>query len=740
MSKHNKKRKENKETVAPKKSWTDYRVYDEEVEQTIDVMEKRLHFQDLISDLTSKFIDLPASEVNRQIDDGLKQIVEFLGIDRSAFMTFSPEMKEFRLTHTYGAEGIAFGPGVLVAEALPWYSAKLQREEVFKLEYPDDLPEEASAEITYCQQIGLKSNLTIPISIGGSLICSISFTSFRNHRSWSDELIEQLRRVGEIFAHATYRRNADLKLQKQCEFEQLISNLSARITNLIPIDVDHEINQGLRILVEFFGADRSSLLQLSENEKEFIVTHIYAGKGVKWLAKIPMRKYYPWALNRILRGEIVSFTSVKELPAEAASDLKNMHILGLKSNITVPIQHDNVVKYALAVGAVNQERKWPEGIAPRMQLFGEIFINSLLRQKNSEMLQKREKELRYANKEITRLSDQLKHENIYLQEEIKAGHNFGEMIGHSEGLKYIFYKIKQVAPTNTIVLVLGETGTGKELVARSLHQFSSRKDRPLIKVDCCSLPANMIESELFGHEKGAYTGAHALRIGRFELADGATIFLDEIAELPPELQSKLLRVLEDREFERLGSSHTLKVDVRIIAATNRHLESEVENGNFREDLYYRLNIFPLTLPPLRERKEDISELTEAFVQRFSRQLGKQINTIPGEILNILQKYSWPGNIRELENTIERAVITTEGSVLQLMDNLKNVHTSMKTSIPGETLQERELNYILEVLEKTSWRIEGKNGAAIILGLHPDTLRSRMKKLGIQRPSSQSKVN
>jgi len=286
---------------------------------------------------------------------------------------------------------------------------------------------------------------------------------------------------------------------------------------------------------------------------------------------------------------------------------------------------------------------------------------------------------------------------------------------------------------NATVLLLGETGTGKGVVARAIHSSSTRKNRPMITVNCNALPANLIESEFFGREKGAFTGSNARQIGRFELADGGTIFLDEIGEMPLELQSKLLRVIQDGEFERLGSPRTIKADVRIIAASNRNLEEEIRAGRFREDLFYRLNVFPITIPPLRKRMEDIPLLVNHFVAKFNKKIGKRIETVSKETLNALQEYHWPGNVRELESVIERAVITSQGSALQVLDRFD---TFGKRGEPAgedvKALAEMEQDHILQVLRKTGWRIEGKNGAAVLLGLNPSTLRFRMRKYGIVR--------
>jgi transcriptional regulator with GAF, ATPase, and Fis domain len=307
----------------------------------------------------------------------------------------------------------------------------------------------------------------------------------------------------------------------------------------------------------------------------------------------------------------------------------------------------------------------------------------------------------------------------------------------------VLKQAEQVAPTDTTVLILGETGTGKELLAHLIHEHSNRKERPLVKVNCAALPASLIESELFGHERGAFTGAAARRVGRFEIADGASIFLDEIGELPLELQAKLLRVLQGGEFERLGSSHTIKVDVRVIAATNRDLNRAVEEGKFRSDLFYRLNVYPIHVPPLRERREDIAPLALAFLAESERRLDHSFSGISQSVLNSLQRYDWPGNVRELQNVIERAAVTSSGGSLRLpktwastpahesAENLPGISAS-GSEVRGITLEEIERDYVLRVLKQTRWRIEGGAGAAKLLGMHPSTLRSRMHKLGIQR--------
>ncbi len=322
-------------------------------------------------------------------------------------------------------------------------------------------------------------------------------------------------------------------------------------------------------------------------------------------------------------------------------------------------------------------------------------------------------------------------ENLYLQEQVKVQHDFDEIIGVSRPIKKVLGAVERVARTDTTVLLLGETGTGKCLVGRAIHNLSPRGEKTFVDVNCAALPAGLMESELFGHEKGAFTGALSRRVGRFELADGGTILLDEIGEIPGDLQVKLLRVLQEGEFERVGSSSTIKANVRVIAATNRDLETAVQEGRFRPDLYYRLSAFPIRLPPLRERAEDIPLLVKHFVGKYGARLGKRIDTIPQAVMDALLAYPWPGNVRELENVIERGVILSRSAQLELGEwPPKPVAVRGATRFP--TLEELERDHIMAALELTGWRVSGGKGAAKLLGLKPTTLEARMKKLGITR--------
>jgi transcriptional regulator with GAF, ATPase, and Fis domain len=374
---------------------------------------------------------------------------------------------------------------------------------------------------------------------------------------------------------------------------------------------------------------------------------------------------------------------------------------------------------------VQTEHVWPKDIIEQSKAIGKVIL-SAMRRREAEV------KLHSSYDEIKLLKERLEVENIYLRDQISVQSTHKDIIGNSDAMKYVLYKIKQVAPSDSTVLILGETGTGKELVAEAIMNESSRRNRPFVKVNCAALPANLIESELFGREKGAFTGSQARQIGRFELADKGTIFLDEVGELPLELQAKLLRAVQSGEFERLGSPHTVKVDVRIIASTNRDLINEVKKGQFREDLYYRLNVFPVTVPPLRERKEDIPMMIKYFLKKFGKKIGKQIERVPYDVIKALQNYQWPGNVRELENIIERSMIISPDSTLHLADKLETSEIADHGTSQSKDLSEVERDHILQILDQTRWKIEGKKGAAEILNLNPSTLRTRMRKLGIKR--------
>jgi formate hydrogenlyase transcriptional activator len=511
-------------------------------------------------------------------------------------------------------------------------------------------------------------------------------------------------------------------LEDRLRFETLIADLSAQFVNLDSDLIDGAIQDAQRRIIEALDLDRSSLFQFSDDGTELIFTHYWSRPGFPPppLTASPTAMF-PWAAARILKGETICFSSVLEVPPDTP-DRENMIRLGTKSNVTLPLVVSGRVVGAIAFGSLRTERPWPADVLNRLGLVAQVFANALARKIT-------ETELRSVLAENARLRDRLAGENVYLRNEAKARRAAREITAESLVMRRVLEQIEQVAPTGTTVLLLGETGTGKELIAAAIHDRSRRASRPMVRVNCAAIPQALIESELFGREKGAYTGATTRQIGRFEVADDSTIFLDEVGELAGDVQVKLLRVLQERQIERLGSSRPIDIDVRVIAATNRDLERAVADGTFREDLYYRLEVFPIRVPPLRERPEDIPILAWSFVQEFAKALGKRIESIPKEQALVLQRYTWPGNVRELRNVIERAVIVSTGPRLVVEPPRARLGTTGRSV----RLAEVERDHIRAVLENAGWRVRGHGGAAELLGLKPSTLEGRMTKLEIRRP-------
>jgi formate hydrogenlyase transcriptional activator len=514
----------------------------------------------------------------------------------------------------------------------------------------------------------------------------------------------------------TTTQEGETALHALLGFERFLSDLSARFIRARGEEVDSLVHEGLRSFIGLLCVDRCTLTEVDPRLHHTYVRFSSARDGCATIPPMRSDLLFPWTTARLLENNVVTLNYPYSFPPEAAEDRKNAELGKFRSSIHIPIVADGSVRYILSAATVEVHRLWPDILTPRLRLLGEVMANALIRKERDEA--------------IRAMQESLENENVSLREAVNTNEEYAEIIGKSESLLYALYRMERVAPTDATVILRGETGVGKELFARAIHRRSARKEKALLKVDCASLSPSLIENELFGHERGAFTGAVDARKGRFETASGGTVFLDEVAELPYELQSRLLRVLQDGTIERLGGGRPVRVDVRVIAATNRDLEAEMRAGRFRQDLFYRLNAFPLTIPPLRERHGDIPMLVEHFVALFNLRHGKHVARIPSAAMEAMVHYHWPGNIRELENVIECAVISAAGPLLHIpplvteQTDGNGAHT---------TLAEIERRHILSALERTLWRIEGNEGAAIILGLHPDTLRYRMKKHNIRRP-------
>ena len=566
---------------------------------------------------------------------------------------------------------------------------------------------------------GMRSFCILPLTTPLRRLGGLSFAS-QEEDAFSEADVDVLQELTSQVALAvdnTLHHEAAQRAQRQLASERdrlrlLLEVNNALVSNLEPRALFSAIASCLRRVV---AHDYTSLAVYDRERNAFDMWAIeFAGKGlIKEHMFVPVEGSP--AGRAFTAGEPVQF--VRADLAALDSDVGRMLLAeGIQSMCSVPLTvHDRRLG-TLSIG----------------RLGGEPFTDcaaELLASVASQVAFSVENALAF--QEIAQLKDKLAAEKVYLEDEIRTEYNFEDIIGESSALKRVLRQVETVAPTDSAVLIRGETGTGKELIARAIHDLSGRRGRTFVKVNCAAIPTGLLESELFGHERGAFTGAIAQRIGRFELADGGTLFLDEVGDIPLELQPKLLRVLQEREFERLGSTRTKRVDVRVVAATNRNLEEMVAGGTFRNDLYYRLDVFPITLPPLRERPEDIPPLVRYFVQKFARRMNKRIETIPAEAMTALSRYAWPGNVRELENAIERAVILTSGPTLRVP--VAEFHgRAVAPSRGATTLEATEREAIPRALHETNWVLGGPHGAAARLGLKRTTLQSRIQRLGIDR--------
>jgi transcriptional regulator with GAF, ATPase, and Fis domain len=689
-----------------------------------ETLEERLRLQELVTRISTRFIDIPADKIDQAIEDQLREIGEFFDADRAVIARLSAKGEVLGATHIWYSEQFDAErfKEYTVRLTYPNFTNYLIHKGVFAFENPDEFSHWPEVK-EVCDYLGIKSGLALKLSFDGSILEMFDIVIIRSNCVWTEGIVEQVRILGHIFSGAIRRRRAEVELKKHSEFQNLVSRISNKFVGLSGIEFEQTIQETLAEIGRYFNVDTVRLYRLSLQGDVVKIRNMWRSEHLAPQEEMPEihKMKYPNLAAHYSQGVSVVFSKFDDSP-QWPEMRKILKFFGTKAGVGVPLEIDGSGVDVFAMDKVLSKHVWPEDIVEHSRALGKILLNAMRRREAEVKLQD-------SYDEIKQLKDQLETDNIYLREEIKLNHNFEEIVGESKDLQYALHRVEKIASTDSTVLILGETGTGKELIARAIHNASPLKNRPILKVNCATLPPNLIESELFGHEKGAFTGAHARQIGRFERADGTTFFLDEIGELPLNLQPKLLRVLQDGEFERLGSSETIKVKVRVITATNRDLEEEIREGRFRQDLYYRLKVFPITVPPLRKRKEDIPLLVNFFVQKICRKLGKEIKEIPKKTIEALQNYPWPGNIRELENVIEGAVITTPGEILRI----ELPETAVLGDDDGKTLEEVVRDHILKVLKLKNWRIEGPGGAALVLGMNPGTLRSRMQKSGIEKP-------
>ena len=643
-------------------------------------------FETLLAALSSRFVNLPPGDVDGAIDDALRCICEPLRVDFAALWEWSAgEGDVLTLTHCYIAKG---GPPAASDEQedhFPWVRQQVLAGITVAISSLEDLPAEAAVDRANGERLHIKSALGIPLSVGGEPPAGVlGFNTVRAPREWSDELVDQLQLVAQVFANALARRRHDLTLRRS----------DAR----------------LEAAAELAG--------IGFYEVDYVREHAFFDPRLKQLLGLPPEREGGLGPRAFFLERLHPEDRPQVLELGAQLHAGTLERTGVEYRYLHPTEGEKWFRHEARISKRDDA--------------GRALVSYGVMQDITER-RRAEESLRASLAEIERLKDRLQAERDYLKTEISAITMHEEITGRSAAIQKVLRQAEQVAPTPSSVLLLGETGTGKERLAQCIHRLSQRHRHVMVKVNCAALPAGLIESELFGREKGAYTGAMARQVGRFEVANGSTLFLDEIGELPLELQSKLLRVLESGEFERLGSPRTINVDVRIIAATNRDLADDVRKGRFREDLYYRLNVFPIRIPPLRERQEDIPPLVWAILGELNARMGKRITQVSRKTMDALQRQPWPGNVRELRNILEHAVIVSPGETLT-----PPRFDDARPAAAGQTLAASERDHILGALERTGWRIKGAHGAAEVLGLKRGTLYGRMRKLGIPFPASRTR--
>ena len=571
---------------------------------------------------------------------------------------------------------------------------------------------------------GVQSFCVVPLTTAQRRLGAMGFGSLQR-RTYQEAEINFMQQVAHQVAvtvdNALHAESAQ-SAQRQLKYERDRMQLLLEVNNAVVshLDLDDLFTAVSACLRRVIRHDGSSLVLYEPETRQYRVQVLDFTKNTSFVEEGQADPQCKGPSGVAINTRKPAVFTVQDLQSMASESKVCERVLGegVKSLCSVPLLAHDRVRGALNVGRRSEDAFSLEDIG----LLSEVAKQIALAVENA-----------VAYKQIAQLRDKLTEEKLYLEEEIQTEYNFEEIVGDSRALKLVLKEVQTVAATDSTVLILGETGSGKELVARALHNRSDRRERTFVKLNCAAIPTGLLESELFGHEKGAFTGAIATKIGRFELADRGTIFLDEVGEIPLELQVKLLRVLQEQEFERLGSTRTIHVNVRVIAATNRDLGRMVEEQEFRSDLYYRLKVFPVTVPPLRDRPEDIPLLVRHFAQKFAQRMKKRIETIPSEAMKALQTYHWPGNVRELENFIERAVILTQGPDLFVsLAELKRTPSHTTNSKPT-TLEQAEREHILKALRESEWIIGGPAGAAARLGMKRTTLQSKMQKLNISRP-------
>ena len=776
----------------------------------VDSVASRHEFETLITQLSSRFVNLPVGEVDSEIQEALGRACAVLGVDFASLWQWSvADPDRITPTHVVYARAGRKPPGEMRDDQFPWFRKETRAGRTIAISSLEELPPEAALDLDACRRLHVKSNLTLPLSVGGETpLGVVSFSTLVRERQWPDALVQRLRLVAQVFTNALARRRHDLSLKESAERLGLAADSAEAGLWILDYPTgDLWLTEKARTIFGFARDEGAALERLEASvhpdDRALLRTAIeQSARGseafsIEYRVLVPDERRARWlamrgrphsANSEHLMGAVIDITGRKRVEAAlrksearlaASVELAGLAfyelnfvegtafvdepfraLLGIPRNLTGlgPLEYWRERVHADDRESVlNRREEMHAGRIERVVVEyrylhptrGEIWLHHVARATRRDPTgravgafgvvrditetRRHEEQLRKSNAEIEALKDRLQAESDFLRAEIGVIRAGAVVTGESPAIQQVLRMVERVAPTDSSVLIHGETGTGKELVAQALHRQSPRGKHLMVSLNCAALPAGLVESELFGRERGAFTGALTRQIGRFELADRSTLFLDEIGELSPEVQAKLLRVLESGEFERLGNSRTTKADVRVIAATNRDLLQAVRQGRFREDLYYRLNVFPIRVPPLRERAEDIPVLVWTFLEEFSSRMGKKITQVPRKTMEALQRHRWPGNVRELRNVIEHAAILATGDTLKI--DALGVAADVDAPPPRLIDSEREL--ILRALDSTGGRIKGPKGAASALGLNPSTLYSRMKKLGIHARGSGS---
>ncbi len=686
---------------------------------------EQLEFEQVITSIATRLAQAKPEHLKVTIDTTLETLGLFLCTERAFLAQFSEDGNHLYFSNLWAAEDITPDSGMFEMDiaSIPWVAQQIHNNRIiYAGPELEGLPPEAEELRERLIQDGINSGVVVPIQVEGHSIGMLGLDTLNQPRDYEQPIIDRLRLVADMIGTTLHRIRAQEILDQQLLFEDLISRLSATFIHIKAAEIDKRIEIGLQLIVEFMDMERAHLFQFDSEQNKLIQTHAFTTTVTNVAPKTLQKNKYPWFFEKLLNREPISFSTLDNLPKDAGAEREYLQQQGIQSVMVLPLVAAGVTHGCLSLASLTKECKWPGKLLQQFSLLAEVLSNALLRKLADEKIGR-------SLSEVQLMKERLEQENVYLREEMQVNTSHEGIVGESAAINSVKAAINQVAPSDATVLITGETGTGKELVTHAIHNSSQRNKDSLIKLNCAALPPSLIEAELFGREKGAYTGALTRQAGRFELADGGTLFLDEIGDMPLELQGKLLRVLQEGEFERLGGVQVLKTDVRVIAATNKDLTQAVAEGRFREDLYYRLNVFPIEVPPLRTRAEDIPLLVWHFVQELSKGMGKTITHLSKSTMNELQHYPWPGNVRELKNVIERALIVCNSETL----HIKLTTDNAPAPADSLTLDEVNRNHILSVLEKTGWRVRGRNGAAQFLAVNPQTLDSRMKKLGIKRP-------